>query len=78
MSDLVFHDLAKTGEIWREYDFGSRIYRIVGPTGLWFRPDGSTHRVLDSLGVVHLVPASGHQGCVVRWQKGEGREPVDF
>lgn len=61
-------------ELWREYDFGGRVYRINSPATLYM---GTTcHRVVDSDGIVHCVPAPGNHGCVVRWQsKGE---PVAF
>lgn len=55
-------------EEWREYDFGGRVYRIDGPVSVEFRKDSSTHRVTDSEGVVHCVPAPGHYGCVLRWK----------
>jgi len=59
-------------EIWREYDFGGRVYRINLPSKIRFRVSGTTHRVLDSEGVVHCAPAPGFCGCVVRWAKKEG------
>lgn len=65
-------------EAWREYDFGSRIYRINSPTELYTRPGGTTHRVVDALGTVHCVPAPGHHGCVLRWQTRDASEPVLF
>lgn len=55
-------------EEWREYEFGGRIYRIEKPVSVEFRADSTTHRVTDSAGIVHCVPAPGHQGCVLRWK----------
>ena len=78
MSDLQRHELAAYHEIWREYDFSGRVYRIVRPQTLWMREGGSTHRVVDGDGIVHLVPAPGVSGCVVRWKKEDGYAPVDF
>ena len=75
---VIHHDLSSLGELWREYDFGGRVYRIERPLGLWVQEGGTTHRILDGNGVVHCVPAPGHFGCVLRWQKEEGRAPVDF
>ena len=76
--ELVCKDLRPTDEIWREYDFGGRVYRIDDPQELYFRPGGSTHRVVDANGIVHCVPAPGFNGCVLRWYKPKGRKPVDF
>jgi hypothetical protein len=56
-------------ETWREYDFGGRVYRIHNPVALYFRKgDGTTHRIVDSEGIVHCVPAPGFNGTVLRWQ----------
>lgn len=55
-------------EEWREYDFGGRIYRIEQPRSVEFRENGTTHRVTDSTGIVHCVPAPGYLGCVLRWK----------
>ena len=66
MTDLTYHDLEEVGEAWREYDFAGRVYRIEKPVGLWLREGGTTHRVADSAGVLHIVPAPGQFGCVVR------------
>ena len=65
-----------SSESWREYDFNGRIYRINSPVSLWVGT--TTHRVLDSTGVVHCVPNIGHNGCVVRWQVMPGFPPVSF
>ncbi len=70
MADLKKIDLAGVEE-WREYDFGGRDqpYRIEKPISVEYRPHtGTTHRVVDAAGVVHCVPAPGHQGCVLRWK----------
>lgn len=66
-----------TNEAWREYDFAKRTYRIDEPKALWYRPGGSTHRVLDTRGVVHCLPAPGERGCVLRW-KGKTDDAVQF
>lgn len=67
MSDLKKYDLTGTEE-WREYDFSGRVYRITNPTELAFREGGTTHRIMDSEGVVHCVPSPGVDGCVLRWK----------
>lgn len=64
-------------EEYREYDFGGRIYRIDNPVAFYYRPGGSTHRVVDAKGIVHCVPSPGCCGCVLRW-KNRGSDPVDF
>ena len=67
MTDLVKINVAGIEE-WREYDFGGRVYTIAAPVSVQFRPGGETHRVTDSAGVVHCVPAPGVNGCVLRWK----------
>lgn len=76
MSELTRLDL--TCEAWREYDFAGRTYRIEAPAALYFRPGGTTHRVVDSQGVTHCVPAPGHSGCVLRWKAIDPDAPVAF
>lgn len=65
-------------EEWREYDFGGRVYRINVPTELYIRLGGTTHRVVDSEGVVHCVPIPGSFGCVIRWKEKDPSNPVKF
>lgn len=67
-------------ELWREYDFGGRVYRITDPVTLYIREDGkgTCHRVVDSKGVAHCAPAVGFMGCVVRWKNPDGEPPVNF
>ena len=74
--DLKQNDL--TSEEWREYDFGGRVYRIGHPKTLYYRVGGTTHRVVDSDGVIHCVPIPGAYGCVLRWANKEGVPPVQF
>lgn len=81
------------GEDWREYEWdevrqnqlgrfertGSRVtYRIKSPKTLVIRPGGSTHRIVDSIGVAHCVPAVGLLGCIIRWKNPEGEAEVNF
>lgn len=66
---LTLGDLSD--EVFRTYDFGGRAYRIVNPIGVYYRPGGTTHRVVDSSGETHCVPAPGFNGCVLRWQSSE-------
>lgn len=67
-----------TTELWREYDFGGRVYRIDEPQKLFTRPGGSTHRVVDKDSTVHCVPAPGKDGCVLRWLNKDKSVPVNF
>lgn len=79
-------DELKTGDLsdeaWREYDmetdFGRRVYRIENPKTLHFRVGGSTHRIVDQAGVVHLVPGPGYRNCVIRWMPRDPAKPVAF
>lgn len=65
-------------ELWREYDFCDRVYRINNPKELYYRPGGTTHRVTDGDGVSHCVPAPGFYGCVLRWKNPPDMAPVQF
>jgi hypothetical protein len=65
-----------TPELWREYDWAGRVYRINNPIALWVGT--TTHRVLDNEDVVHCVPNVGEKGCVLRWQNKDKSEPVNF
>lgn len=67
-----------TDEQWREYEFGGRVYRITRPRTLYFSRTGTTHRVVDSKGVVHCVPAPGVHGCALRWLPKAGMPKVRF
>ena len=68
--------------VWREYEFdgaaGRVTYRIEEPTDFYWAPGHTTHRVVDSLEIVHIVPAPGENGCVVRYLKRIGERPVEF
>lgn len=72
MSEIKKHDLVDV--LWREYDYGGRVVRIEKPVAVFIGE--TTHRVVDSTGVVWCVPAPGFHGCVVRWKKVDGVEPV--
>ena len=76
MSDLIQRDLSQ--ELWREYEFQGRVYRIDQPQTLFYRAGGTTHRVVDANRVVHCLPAPGAFGCVLRWQTALGNAPVRF
>lgn len=56
-------------EAWREYDWRvddmARVYRIENPQRIYVGV--TTHRVVDAEGIVHVVPAPGYYGCVVRF-----------
>lgn len=72
MADLIERNLE--GVLWREYDTGDRVYRIERPVKFWYREGGSTHRVLDAGGIVHIVPAS----AIIRYQKEPGVDQCQF
>lgn len=74
MSEMTPKDVS--GETWREYDFGGRVYRIDSPRQLWIGT--TTHRVLDGSGVVHCVPVPGEHGCALRWQPRDVAAAVQF
>lgn len=59
-------------EFYREYDFPGRPtpYRIDNPMTLYV--GNTTHRIVDSRGIVHCVPSPGHYGCVLRWVSAKG------
>lgn len=65
-------------ELYREYDFSGRVYRIDNPQTLFYRNGGSTHRVVDSNNVAHCLPAPGVQGCALRWLNKDVTVPVNF
>jgi len=66
-------------ELWREYDFNGRNYRISLPIRLYWEEGHTCHRVLDGANVVHCVPAPGTGDCVLRWAKKDDSEsPVNF
>ena len=67
----VLVSLETANEVYREYDFSGRVYRIERPTSVEYRMDGTTHRVFtldpeSNKEVMHVVPAPGYFGCVVR------------
>jgi len=76
MSEIKRYDLEDYK--YREYDFEGRVYRIDYPIAFFWAHGHTTHRVLDKEGTVHIVPAPGFQGCVIRYQKIEGADPVKF
>ncbi len=63
-------------ELYREYDFGGRVYKIDAPKELYVGK--TTHRIVDSEGVAHCVPAPGFHGCALRWKNPDGTPPVNF
>jgi hypothetical protein len=74
--NLSKHDLV--GYLWREYDFGGRVYHIDRPVELYTATEGTTHRIVDAEGTVHVVPAVGYFGCVVRYRKEDDQPKVTF
>ncbi len=67
MADDLIGPLDITNEEWREYSFNGTIYRIDKPKALYYRKGGATHRIVDSAGITHCIPAPGVGNCVLRW-----------
>jgi hypothetical protein len=67
-----------TIEAYREYDTGARVYRINAPVALYYKNGGSTHRVVDSDGVVHCITYGPRNPSVVLRWKNKGTDPVGF
>ena len=74
--DLLRRDISC--EKWREYIFGGVVYRIDKPRKFYYREGGTTHRVLDDKGIVHIVPAPGMFGCAIRYEPENPAKPVNF
>lgn len=53
-------------------------YIIDHPVKLYFRPKGTTHRILDAEGIVHIVPAPGHGTFAIKYLPKNAAEPVRF
>jgi hypothetical protein len=64
--ESVLVNMETANEVYREYDFSGRVYRIDRPVSVEYRLDGTTHRICDNNDVVHIVPAPGYFGCIVR------------
>jgi len=69
-------------EEYREYEFFNShgrliVYRITQPHTLFMREGGTTHRVLDSNGIVHCLLGM-NSGTILRWKPKEGANPVAF
>lgn len=64
-----------TKEEWREYIIGSKTYRIDNPKTFYMREGGTTHRILDSAGIVHCVPIAS---AIIRWKPKNVNDPVQF
>jgi len=80
MSQLIQKDISS--EAYREVvcpaTFCNHVYHIDDPQTMWFRPGGSTIRILDKTGMVHLVPGPGYLGAIHRWQPRDATQPVQF
>jgi len=80
--ELKEYDISK--ELWREYDWvinetGQRtVVRINKPQKLFLYSGCTTHRVVDSEGIVHCLPSVGLMGCVLRWFNSDLNKPCNF
>lgn len=68
-------------ELWRDYRFIGKDktvvrYKIKKPKLLYV--GNTTHRIVDSDGVTHILPAPGYHGCAVRFKNPEGTDPCRF
>lgn len=62
----------------RIYDFEGRVYEIHNPVTLFLAPNAKFHRILDKNGMMHLCPAPGTNGCVIKWIPRNKNKPVQF
>lgn len=68
-------------EAFREYYWPDteQTYRIVAPVGWYRRLGGTTHRVVDSTGLVHCVPCGPeHPNTIIRWLNKDLSVPVNY
>lgn len=71
-------------ELYREYEWRDPvtgeaiIYKIDKPVALYYERGHTCHRVVDSKGVTHCIPAVGYFGCVLRWKVKPNENPVAF
>lgn len=76
------YDISK--ELYRTYKWidpisGNMIeHRINKPITLFYASGHTTHRVVDSVGIVHCIPAVGYFGCVLYWENEDKTKPVNF
>lgn len=74
-------DLRKEKE--REYEFTDIhgnviVYKIDSPVKLVLSNSGTSHRIVDSKGIIHLVPSPSKYGCILRWTPRNKEEPIQF
>lgn len=75
--EFIIKDIST--ELYREYIMTGKVYRIDNPIQLWLRSGSKFHRVVDSSGVAHTVPAPGDLNCyAVRWKTTNPNVPVNF
>lgn len=65
-------------ELYREVATPDGVYRIDSPVALFVRKGGTTLRILDAAGMVHLVPGPGYRGAAHRWAPRDLSNPVAF
>lgn len=79
--DGLIGPLDVSTEEWREYFWPGtgRTYHITNPVGLYRRDGGSTHRIVDTEGVVHCVPCGPQcPDTVIRWKNKDITTPVNW
>ena len=76
-SEYITADISK--ELWREVETkGLPKYRINNPITLIIRKGGSTHRVVDSEGIVHCYASPETGNSIIRWKNKDGEPPCNF
>jgi len=76
-SEYISADISD--ELYREVRLrDGSLYRIDNPKTLIIRKGGSTHRVVDALGLVHCYAAPENGHVVLRWKARDGLAPVAF
>ena len=85
---LTFEDLPEVpgltlgnleDEAVREYEvFGVGTYRIVNPVGIYARPGGTTHRIVDQNGTCHCIAYPNEGRTTLRWIPRNRKLPVQW
>lgn len=65
-------------EQYREVVTPDSVYRITSPVAVFIKRGGTTLRILDAEGTMHLVPGPGYRGAAHRWVPRDAANPVQF
>ena len=58
------------------YTMGVKVHEIVDPIAVYIRPGGTTHRVVDSTGLVHCVAFPNMGRTTFTWRNHDQTTPV--